>query len=100
MWIILGLMIFGSLIGFLLSGRKHFNPVSEKLTAYIIYLLLFLMGLSVGVNKEIMSNLEDLGIQAFIITLFTITGSVLMAWILQKTFFRQTKNIKNNPDIK
>ena len=84
-------MLTGGLIGFLLSGKKGFNVFAEKATSYIIYILLFFMGLSVGTNKEIMNNIHNIGLQALIISLFAIGGSVILALFVFKIFFKDEK---------
>ena len=91
MWTIIILMIIGGLTGFLLSAKKRFNPFSESATNYIIYLLLFFMGLSVGTNREIMSNIQNLGFQALIISLFAIAGSIFVARFVFKIFFKNER---------
>ncbi len=84
-------MLSGGLTGFLLSGKKRFHAFTEKATTYIIYILLFFMGLSVGTNKEIMTNIQNLGFQALIISLFAIMGSIVLAKIVFKIFFKNEK---------
>jgi len=81
-------MTIGIGAGILLSGIKNFNIISEKATSYIIYLLLFFMGLGVGTNREIMANIRSIGLQSLVITLFSILGSVLLASLVFKIFFK------------
>lgn len=89
MWLILSFLIFGGIAGFLLREIRDFNFYSEKITAYLIYFLLFFMGMSVGINPEIMQNIEKLGFEALLIALFTITGSILLAFLLYKIILRK-----------
>ena len=88
MWIIIIIMTIGIVVGILFTGIKNFNFVSEKATSYIIYLLLFFMGLGVGTNREIMANFRNIGLQSLVITLFSILGSVVFAAIIFKIFFK------------
>jgi uncharacterized membrane protein YbjE (DUF340 family) len=88
MWLILTFLIIGGLSGFLLRDIRGLNFYSEKITSYLIYFLLFFMGMSVGINPEIMENLYHLGLEALLISLFTITGSVVLAFLLYKITFR------------
>ena len=48
--------------------------IFERLT------LLFLLGIDVGGNEAIIKGLHTLGLEAIIITLAAVTGSVLYAW--------------------
>ena len=91
MWPILILLILGVIVGFFFSGIKNFNKISEKISSYAIFILLFVMGLSVGANKEIMNNFADLGIKALIISLFAVGGSVFIAWLTWIFIFKNEK---------
>lgn len=89
MWLILSFLIFGGIAGFLLREIKDFNNYSEKITSYLIYFLLFFMGMNVGINPGIMQNIDKLGFEALVIALFTITGSILLAFLLYKITTRK-----------
>ncbi len=84
MWIILILLLAGTLAGFAFSRLNGFNNITDKATLYIIYLLLFFMGLSVGTKPEIMKNLAGIGLDALLISLFAIAGSIFTAFFLYR----------------
>ncbi len=85
-------MFAGMLVGFLLRKRKSFFRFNAKLTLWMIYLLLFFLGLAIGYNEYIMLNLSSLGITALIITLSALAGSMLTAWLLWKFVFSGKEN--------
>ena len=87
MWIILLLLFAGTLSGFIFSGYKNLNRISDKATLYTIYILLFFMGLSVGTKPEVMKNLAGIGLDALIIALFAIGGSIFTSYLLFRYFF-------------
>jgi uncharacterized membrane protein YbjE (DUF340 family) len=89
MWIILILLLTGTLVGYAFSRRRGFNVVTDKATMYIIYLLLFFMGLSVGTKPEVMKNLTGIGLDALLIAIFAISGSILTSFFLYRYFFRK-----------
>jgi uncharacterized membrane protein YbjE (DUF340 family) len=91
MWIILILLFAGTLLGFMLNRFKKFNRFTDKASMYIIYILLFFMGLSVGTKPEIMKNLTGIGIEALIIALFAIAGSVFTAFIVYRFMRRNNE---------
>lgn len=91
MWTILGLLLAGALIGYLFNKKKNFNSRSEKITGFIIYILLFLMGINVGLKKEIVENFAQIGFQSLWITLFAILGSVILSALLYHLFFKNAK---------
>jgi len=87
MTIILVLMVAGILTGLLLTDYPAIAKINEKLLNLAIYSLLLLLGIGVGSNEKIIGNIYTLGFQALIITLGAITGSVLLCWLIYKTFF-------------
>lgn len=74
-------------------GLRRFPNLTiiGKLMTGVIFLLLFILGKSVGKNDALMSNLASIGMQAFIITSAAIAGSVLMSWFVYKHFFEEKK---------
>lgn len=94
MLIVIGLMFLGVVIGYLLRGKMKFGGISKTIT-YVIYVLLFLLGVSVGVNPQIISNLTTLGAEAMVITLAALAGSVLAAWGIYHFWFK-TNNKNGN----
>ena len=91
MWIILVLLFAGTLAGFAFSGISKFNTIADKATSYIIYILLFFMGLSVGTKPEVMKNIAGIGLDALIISIFAISGSVFLSYFVYRYFFRRNE---------
>jgi len=89
MWIILGLLLFGILTGFLLSGFRAVNKIADVFVQYIIFILLFFMGVSIGMNREIADNIGEIGLYSFFITALSISGSILLAKLIFRFFFRK-----------
>lgn len=81
-------MLSGTLLGFVLNKKPKTLKVNDKLIIWAIYILLFLLGISVGLNKTIVENLDKIGVQAIIITMGAISGSVLMLWALYHFAFK------------
>ena len=85
-------MISGIIAGVFIHHKPKLIKLNDRLISLAIYLLLFLLGISVGLNKTIVQNIGTLGFQALIITLGAIFGSVLMWWLIWRVFFRTEKN--------
>ena len=83
MIIVISLMVCGIVLGYL--------KIVQKLINYAIFLLLFLLGITVGANADVMNNLNSIGLEALIITLAAISGSILCAWAVYRFFFISTK---------
>ncbi len=82
MFIVIGCMLAGILVGFLLRKKKI--NFFQRLTITIIWLLLFLLGLEIGLNQAIVSQFGKLGLEAFLIASAGTLGSVVMAKLLVK----------------
>lgn len=91
---VVGIMTAGIVLGFMIRKYPAIIRISDTLTTWAIFLLLFLLGLAIGRNDEIMRNLHSLGLQALLITIGGVAGSVLLAFVLYKTLFKKGENEK------
>ena len=82
MFTVIGIMFAGIGIGYLL--RHQSLSWTERSITGLIWLLLFLLGIEVGNNKQIIHNLHSLGMEAFIIAIVCILGSCISACLLWK----------------
>ena len=78
MFIIIGIMLTGMLLGFLLRNKRL--SWIHKIITLLIWVLLFLLGIDVGGNEAIIKGLHTLGLEALMITLAAVTGSILCGW--------------------
>lgn len=84
-------MFLGILLGYIFRGIDKLQRIS-KLISYTIYLMLFLLGISVGANKEVVNNLPTLGVQALILASAGVIGSAIFAWLIYKFIFKGRVN--------
>lgn len=84
---IVGIMLGGVLCGFLLRSWK-LKWVPACITV-AIWILLFLLGIAVGNNEDILNNLDTIGWQALVISLGAILGSVILAAVVYHFFFNK-----------
>ncbi|VFB13316.1 putative transmembrane protein [Bacteroides heparinolyticus] len=87
MFAIIGLMLTGMLLGYLLR-KRNLRKISQIITP-LIWLLLFILGIEVGSNEQIIKGLHTIGMEAVILTLGGTLGSVIAAWALWKSLYRQ-----------
>ena len=80
MFTIIGIMLTGMLTGYLLRSKKL--SWIHKVITLLIWLLLFLLGIDVGGNETIIKGLHTIGLEAIIITLGAVAGSVIMMGIV------------------
>lgn len=85
MFKIVGVMLAGVLTGYFL--RKKSLGFVSKLIMVAIWILLFLLGIAVGNNDEILNNLDTIGLQALVLSIGAVGGSVVLAWVVYRFFF-------------
>lgn len=90
MFTVITIMFSGILVGYLLRNLPVFGQINKTISGTIFALLLFL-GIAVGLNDTIVSNLQLLGVQALVLAVFSSMGSVLAAWGLHHLFFKKKK---------
>lgn len=81
-------MFAGIGIGYLFRKVDLLQSIGQPIQ-YTIYLLLFILGISVGGNPEIINNLGTLGAQAVLISAASTLGSVSMACVVYSYFFKK-----------
>lgn len=89
MVIVIVLLVAGIFTGYLLRNRKQLIRISSRLTDAAIFLLLFFLGVSVGMNEQVVSNFRSIGLQAFLLTVLATLGSVGVTWLFHRLFLRQ-----------
>ena len=85
MFIFISIMAIGAIIGYSLKSKKDLSKVST-LIQIVVCLLLFILGLSVGGNKLIISNLTYYCEQAAIISVLSLVGSSVAAMLVLLEF--------------
>ena len=79
--------MLGILFGYL-TRKQSFKGISKAITA-LIWILLFLLGVEVGSDKQIIEGIGTLGLEALIITSAAILGSCLTAWGLWYVLYKK-----------
>ncbi|MFV0483727.1 MAG: LysO family transporter [Bacteroidales bacterium] len=90
MFEVLAILGFGVLCGTIVSRFIELKEkyISKSITI-VIYALLFVLGISVGSNDEVVNNLHSLGLQSLLISVFGIFGSIILAKIVYSKVFKQ-----------
>lgn len=89
MLIIFGFLFGGVLLGYLL--RRYRVLWIGKVTTVLIWLLLFLLGVEVGCNDELIRSLPTLGLEGLLIAVACGLGSCLMAMLLWRIVRRKSR---------
>jgi len=91
-WFLILALFLGLAIGKYGKIKKERLSTLDKLTTFSLVVLLLSMGISLGGDNNIFSQLETLGYQALGVAFASIFGSVLLVWLLQKFLFREFKD--------
>ena len=72
----------------MLFRRRPIKSVS-RLVVILIWALLFLLGSEVGSDPDIFRNLQEMGIEALVLTVSGLAGSMAMSWALWRRVSRK-----------
>ncbi|MDD4535054.1 MAG: LysO family transporter [Prevotella sp.] len=90
MLIIVAIILSGILVGVFM--RKRNIKWIQSLITLLIWCLLFLLGIEVGQNHNIIANIGHLGLSALVLSVFGVIGSVIMAWLVWLYTCRQKRD--------
>lgn len=96
-------LIFALVLGFFV-GKKLPEKALKKvnfLSGIILYLLLFFMGINTGSIDNILSQLNTIGIQALMVTTFSVLGTIIIATIASFLIdFKKSRIVNEDGTIK
>lgn len=79
-------MIIGYILANRLAARDIHLSWIQKAMMITIYVLCLIMGLRMGINEQVTSNLGSIGIMSLIVTIFCVAGSMVAIFVLRKIF--------------
>ena len=82
MLIIIGFFVGGIVLGRLLRSRQQVIKAADRFTMWAVFLLLFVLGVSVGVNQQVLANIGSLGLKAGVLSLGAVVGSIAAVQLL------------------
>lgn len=89
MFTVISVMIVGLCVGLLLRHRcLVFVP---RVITALIWLLLFLLGVEVGGNSDVINSLGSLGVEAFVLAVAGVCGSAVLSWLLYVFVLRSVR---------
>ncbi len=86
---VLLIMTGGILLGYFIRRRKKIVEINDKLIMLAVFGLLFLMGVAIGSNEEIVSRLHELGAKALLFALAGTLFSVVFGAVVYFAFFKK-----------
>ena len=89
MFLIVAIMVGGMLTGYALRNRHKFVKMMDAVVLGLIFLLLLLLGISVGSNKLIIDNIDKIGLSALWLTLGAVSGTLITSYFTYIIFFKK-----------
>lgn len=80
----LGCIALGVPAGCLCRRQEKIVRVTDQSMTWLVWVLLFLLGMTVGYDTELMTRMDSLGVRAMLICLCAMTGGQLGAWLLSR----------------
>ncbi|MGB3367522.1 MAG: LysO family transporter [Acidaminobacteraceae bacterium] len=91
----MGIIFFALLLGVLVGAMIKFNEKQVKIISQLqtlgVLVLLFVMGISVGVNPDIVSKLSEIGISSLVFAVLTTFMSVVVVYFVTTIYMRKEK---------
>lgn len=92
MFTVILIMLGGMAFGYVLR-RRNPGKAAGRATTVLIWALLLMLGVEVGGDNRIMSSLGTLGVDALILSVAGIVGSVAAAWVLWRWIVAKKEDI-------
>ncbi len=84
-----GLIVVGVPLGYALHKKPSAIGLTNHALSGIIYTLLFLIGLSLGSNEDLLKKVGELGLQGVIIGVFSALGSVAVVCFVFRSLLQK-----------
>lgn len=98
MLFLIGAVVLGFAVARLNYLPRVIHENMGKISTFALILLLFSMGMSMGADPKITSNLPSLGGKALVLSLFTVLGSVFVVWLAVRLTEKKTGGKVNDLD--
>lgn len=86
MWSFFASLILGLAVGYRVPLSKRAVRWAGHGTTLGLLVLLFTMGIKIGMNSEIFENLQTIGLRASVLALSAVVGSLLLLLMWERKF--------------
>ncbi len=86
MLLYLTMLLIGMVIGYKEISHKKLLQRLDKFQMAALLVLLFIMGLRIGADPEVMESIQVIGFKSFIFAGITVFFSVFLVWIYIKKY--------------
>lgn len=85
----LAILVLGGVLGYKDMVSEKLNKKLSTIQNLCLLLLLFIMGVKIGLDDKVFSSLFTIGFKALVISLFTVLFSILAVYIVSKLAFKK-----------
>lgn len=85
------IIVVGAFIGSKKLLKESVMNKLDKIQTIALLLLLFIMGISIGMDKEVINSFGTIGLQAMILAVFSVVFSVLGVKAISKKVLTEEK---------
>ncbi len=89
------LFITGIIAGRFFRNRDSARKWIDILVTWAVYILLFLLGISVGINDKIINDFSRIGYTSVLLTIGAVLGSIILAKIVYVYFFDRSSETES-----
>lgn len=91
----LGILILGAYIGFKDKISDKLKKQLNNIQNICLLFLLFIMGIKIGIDENVINSFFSLGLKAVIMTLFTVGFSIIGVFIVSKFILGKRDKIES-----
>lgn len=85
MWFTVLFFLAGVPLGYAVRGQAWAVKLTDMVSVWAVRTLLFLLGLTLGANDELFAQLDTLGVQAAVVAVSAVMGSLVgVRWLGHK----------------
>lgn len=94
LFLYLGILVLGGIIGYKDKVSKKLQANLSTIQNICLLFILFVMGITIGINNEVISNLLSIGFKAGIISIFTVVFSILFVYLIKRFIVLESDKIE------
>lgn len=95
LFLYLGILVLGGIIGYKDKVSENLQANLNTIQNICLLFLLFVMGMTIGINDEVISNLLSIGFKAGIISLFTVSFSIIFVYLVKRIMVLESDKVES-----
>ncbi|MFA9397428.1 MAG: LysO family transporter [Clostridiaceae bacterium] len=89
MWSIIVVLLVGIFIGASVKLPSKIKKITSNIQYIGVVVLLFTMGVSLGLNKDILKNIRYIGVESLTFAVLTSLFSIILVYFVSRLFLKK-----------